>query len=106
MTSVDMPAQAFRPSMLLYDSRYRSLTIQAVAVILFMLAAAWLVNNTVQNLAVLGKDFDFGFLWTRAGYDINQTLIPYTNNSTHARAALVGVLTLCWWRCSAASSPR
>lgn len=92
MTSVDMQAQAFRPSMLLYDTRYRSLTIQAVAVILFMLATAWLVNNTLQNLAALGKDFDFGFLGARAGYDINQTLIPYTNDSTHARAALVGIL--------------
>ena len=28
----------------------------------------------------------------RAGYDISQTLIPYTNDSTHARAALVGIV--------------
>jgi general L-amino acid transport system permease protein len=28
----------------------------------------------------------------RAGYDINQRLIPYTNDSTHGRAALVGIL--------------
>ncbi len=92
MTNVDMAAAPFRPSMLLYDTRYRSLTIQAVAVILFMLAAAWLVNNTVQNLSALGKDFNFGFLGSRAGYDINQAMIPYTNDSTHARAALVGIL--------------
>ena len=92
MTTVDMPREQFRLSMLLYDTRYRSLTIQVVAVLAFMLAAAWLVNNTIQNLAALGKDFDFGFLGTRAGYDINQTLIPYTNDSTHARAALVGIL--------------
>ncbi len=92
MTSVDFPAENFRLSMLIYDTRYRSLTIQAIAVILFMLAAAWLVNNTVQNLAALGKDFNFGFLGSRAGYDINQTLISYTNDSSHARAALVGAL--------------
>ena len=87
-----MPHEQFRLSMLLYDTRYRSLTIQVVAVIAFMLAAAWLVNNTVQNLAALGKDFNFGFLGARAGYDISQTLIPYTNDSTHGRAALVGIL--------------
>ncbi|MBF9028829.1 ABC transporter permease subunit [Rhodobacterales bacterium HKCCE3408] len=52
----------------------------------------WLANNTVQNLAALGKDFDFGFLSNRAGYDINQRLIEYSNNSTHGRAALVGIL--------------
>ena len=57
-----------------------------------MTFAAWLVNNTVQNLSALGKDFNFAFLWSRAGYDINQHLIPYTNDSTHARAAVVGIL--------------
>ncbi len=92
VTSVDMSTGQFRLSMLLYDTRYRSLTIQAVAMLAFMLASAWLVNNAVQNLSALGKDFDFGFLGTRAGYDISQTLIPYSSDSTHARAALVGIL--------------
>jgi general L-amino acid transport system permease protein len=92
MTTVDLQPAPFRLSMLLYDTRYRSLTIQAVALICFMAAAAWLVNNTVENLATLGKDFNFGFLGARAGYDISQTLIPYTNDSTHARAALVGIV--------------
>ena len=63
MTTVEMPREQFRLGMLLYDTRYRSLTIQAVALIAFMAFAAWLVNNTVQNLAALGKDFNFGFLW-------------------------------------------
>jgi general L-amino acid transport system permease protein len=92
MTTVEMRGEPFRLSMLLYDTRYRSMTIQVFAVLAFMLAAAWLVNNTVQNLSALGKDFDFGFLGARAGYDISQTLIPYTNDSTHARAALVGII--------------
>jgi len=92
MTTVEMPRAQFRLSMLIYDTRYRSLTIQAVALIGFMTFAAWLVNNTVENLAALGKTFSFNFLWQRAGYDISQTLIPYTNDSTHARAALVGIV--------------
>jgi general L-amino acid transport system permease protein len=92
MTTVEIPQEQFRLSMLIYDTRYRSLTIQVIAVLAFMLAAAWLVNNTVQNLSALGKDFDFGFLGQRAGYDISQTLIPYTSDSTHGRAALVGIL--------------
>ena len=50
------------------------------------------MNNTIQNLAAKGRTFDFGFLWNRAGYDINQTLIPYTNDSTHFRALLVGLV--------------
>lgn len=86
------PRRGFRPSQLLYDSRYRSLTIQVVTLVLLGVALVWLVSNVVQNLQALGKDFDFSFLWRRAGYDISQTLIPYTNNDTHARAALVGIL--------------
>lgn len=88
----DAPKDGFRLSMLIYDTRYRSMTIQIVVLLLFMAVAAWLVDNTVRNLQTLGKDFSFGFLWNRAGYDINQTLIPYTNDSTHGRAMFVGLL--------------
>ena len=51
--------QPFRLSMLIYDRRYRSLTIQTVVFIGVMLFAAWLVNNTIENLARLGKTFSF-----------------------------------------------
>ncbi|TBN53229.1 ABC transporter permease subunit [Paracoccus sediminis] len=78
--------------MLIYDRRYRSLTFQVIVFILVMALAWWLINNTIQNLAALGKDFDFGFLWSRAGYDIPQTPIPYSSDDTHLRAALVGLL--------------
>ncbi len=84
--------QSFRLSMLIYDSRYRSMTIQVVALMLFMLAVAWLLSNAASNLAALGKPLGFGFLSQPAGYDINQRLIEYTSQSTHARAALVGLL--------------
>lgn len=83
---------AFRLSMLIYDSRYRSLTIQAVALMLFMLAVAWLLSNAASNLAALGKPLGFGFLSQPAGYDINQRLIEYNNQMSHGRAALVGIL--------------
>src|SRR6056297_76886 len=91
-TLTDPPREAFRLSQLIYDTRYRSMTIQVVAFILIMSALFWLANNTVQNLAALGKDFNFSFLTNRAGYDINQRLIDYSNDSTHGRAALVGIL--------------
>jgi general L-amino acid transport system permease protein len=91
-TMTDVPGRSFRLSQLIYDTRYRSLTIQVVAMILLMLAFTWLISNTVQNLAALGKDFNFGFLGQPAGYDINQRLIPYDSQSTHGRAALVGIL--------------
>lgn len=100
--ATDAPKDSFRLSMLVYDTRYRSYTIQIVVLILFAMAVAWLLNNTVQNLEDRGKEFNFAFLWQRAGYDIGQQLIPYTNDSTHFRALLVGLintLAVAFWGC-------
>ncbi|MCS5602956.1 MAG: amino acid ABC transporter permease [Paracoccus sp. (in: a-proteobacteria)] len=93
MTDVSAPANPpFRLNMLIYDRRYRSMTFQVIVFILVMALGWWLINNTIQNLRALGKDFDFGFLFQRAGYDIPQTPIPYTSDDTHLRAAIVGLL--------------
>ncbi|MEZ5777789.1 MAG: ABC transporter permease subunit [Paracoccaceae bacterium] len=93
MASVsETPKASFRLGMLVYDTRYRSITIQVVVMILFMAGVWWLLDNLFNNLAERGKDLSFSFLWNRAGYDINQTLIPYTNDSTHFRALLVGLV--------------
>ena len=92
MTLATEPPKAnFRLGMLIYDTRYRSYTIQVIVLILFALGVAWLANNTIENLAAKDKDINFGFLWNRAGYDIDQHLIPYTNDDTHFRALLVGL---------------
>ncbi|WP_425052887.1 amino acid ABC transporter permease [Psychromarinibacter sp. S121] len=91
-TLTDPPRESFRLSMLIYDTRYRSLTIQVVAMIGFMLLAAWLINNTLANLNTLGKPIEFGFFAEPAGYDINQILVEYNNQDSHLRAAFVGLL--------------
>lgn len=91
-TLTDPPKASFRLSMLIYDTRYRSMTIQAVAMIGFMLLAAWLINNTITNLNTLGKSPDFGFLLDPSGYDINQRLLDYNSQDTHLRASFLGLL--------------
>jgi general L-amino acid transport system permease protein len=91
-TLTDPPKPGFRLSQLIYDTRYRSITIQTVALALIVGALWWLANNTINNLNALGKDFNFGFLSNAAGYDINQKLIEYNNQMSHGRAALVGIL--------------
>ncbi|NJO37742.1 MAG: ABC transporter permease subunit [Rhizobiales bacterium] len=78
--------------MLLSDTRFRGYTIQVIAFILLMLFFGWLISNTISNLEALGKQFGFGFLADPASYDINQRLIEYTSRSSHARAAVVGIL--------------
>ena len=94
MTSVTetQSGDGFRLSQLIYDTRYRSLTIQAVTLILFLIGLWWLIDNLLANLAQLGLTPNFGFLWNRAGYDIGTSLIPYTSADTHLRAAVVGIL--------------
>lgn len=92
MSVSEAPKPAFRLSQLIYDSRYRSLTIQVVTLALFCLGFWWLGNNAYTNLDKLGLTPDFGFLQSRAGYDIGERLIPYDSSDTHGRAALVGIM--------------
>jgi general L-amino acid transport system permease protein len=50
-----------------------------------------IINNTITNMARLGIASGFGF-WNRsAGFDIGQTLIPYSAASSYGEAFWVGV---------------
>jgi general L-amino acid transport system permease protein len=91
-TLTDPPKESFRLGMLIYDTRYRSMTIQIVALIGFLIFIGWLFNNTAQNLADLGKQPSFRFLGEPAGYDINQRLLEYNSQDTHLRATFIGLL--------------
>ena len=93
MTAIPDPSkQGFKFSQLLYDTRYRSMTIQIIALIGILLCFGWLINNTASNLATLGKPIQFKFLGEPASYDINQRLLDYTSRDTHLRASLIGLL--------------
>lgn len=78
--------------MLLSDTRYRSLTLQAIAAIILALSILYIANNVATNLAAQGLNISFEFLASPAGYDINQRLIEYTSQSSNMRAAFVGIL--------------
>ncbi len=93
MAMADQPAgKSFKISMLIYDTRYRSMTIQIIMLALFLAGVWWLLDNMYSNLDELGKRPNFTFLTAPAGYDINQRLIEYSSQSTNARAWLVGLL--------------
>jgi general L-amino acid transport system permease protein len=78
--------------MLFNDTRYRALTFQAIAAIVLALAIWYLGNNLIQNLRAAGLNISFDFFGEAAGYDINQRLIEYDSQSSHGRAAIVGIL--------------
>ena len=91
-TLTDPPEGAFRLSMLLNDTRYRSYTFQGIALVLLISAVVYLANNVMTNLRDLGLNISYEFLGSPAGYDINQTLIGYDSQSTNLRAAFVGII--------------
>lgn len=95
-TLADQPIAAqsgsFKLSMLLNDTRYRSLTFQFIALVAIIAFMAFVGGNLVRNLAAAGLNISYDFLGEPAGYDINQRLIEYNSQSSHGRAALVGLL--------------
>ena len=91
-TLTDPDKESFKLSILLYDTRYRSMTIQVIALIGFVSIVFWLISNTITNLNNLGKPVEFGFLFESSSYDINQRLVEYNSRDSHLRASFVGVL--------------
>jgi len=86
------PNESFRLTMLLNDTRYRSLTFQFIALVAIIAFMAFVGGNLVRNLAEAGLNISYAFLGEPAGYDINQRPIEYDSQSSHGRAAIVGLL--------------
>lgn len=77
---------------LIYDPRIRSAFFQVLLVVLLGFGIWWIVDNTIENLHRSNISTGFGFLRGRAGFDIANTLIAYSSDSSYSRALLVGVL--------------
>jgi general L-amino acid transport system permease protein len=75
-----------------YDKETRSVIVQVIAMAVILGFFAYIINNAVINLAALGKDINFAFLWQPASYDINQHLIEYDSRSSHFSATVVGLI--------------
>ena len=86
------PKASFSVSRIWTDKESRGVIIQVIAFALFCLVIFQLGSNVVENFEKLGKPFGFDFLQQESNYDINQTLIEYNSQSSHGRAAVVGIL--------------
>ncbi len=86
-------AAAQKPKVVFWrDPVKRGYLFQALLFVLVGFLAFAAVNNAVENLSRQKMTSGFGFLSQIAGFDINQTLIPYSNTSSYGRAFLVGLL--------------
>jgi general L-amino acid transport system permease protein len=88
-----MPAEAgggIAPA--LNNERVRSVIFQVLLIVAIVSFLWWIVQNTAANLRNQGLPFGFQVLWDTAGFQIDQTLIPYRLTDTYARVYAVGLL--------------
>lgn len=76
----------------IFRPRVRSAIIQILLVALIGLAGWYIFQTTRQNIAAQRLVTGFDFFWVESGFSISQTLIPFSENNTYARAFLVGLL--------------
>ncbi len=81
-----------RLSAMFYDPKIRGLISQVVLAVLLVVLVWWIIGNTAENLKRSNIASGFGFLNGRAGFDIAQTPIPYTSDSTYLKALYIGII--------------
>lgn len=74
------------------DPKVRAIFFQVLVVVLLVAGTWWIVNNVIDNLRRSNIASGFGFINSRAGFDIAESPIAYTSDSTYGRALLVGFL--------------
>jgi general L-amino acid transport system permease protein len=74
------------------DPKIRSALVQVIMVLVVGFFVYEIVDNTVTNLTKRNISTGFGFLKKTAGFDLIQTLIAYSSESSYGRALLAGFL--------------
>jgi len=70
----------------------RGVIFQIVLIACVVGLVGFLVHNTLSNLASRSIATGFGFLQKEAGFDVGESIIPYTPADNYGRALLVGLL--------------
>ncbi len=74
------------------DVRVRGVFAQIFVIGGVILLAGYLVSNTLDNLATRNIATGFGFLDREAGFEVSESLIPYSAADTYAQVLTVGLL--------------
>ncbi|HTO30244.1 MAG TPA: amino acid ABC transporter permease [Pararhizobium sp.] len=82
-----------RPTVsLLYNQTFRRIVYQTLTIVIIVLVIFFAWTNALDNLHRANMTSGFGFLNSRAGFDVAQSLITYSSDSTYFRALQVGLL--------------
>src|SRR5690606_39574018 len=76
----------------MYDPKVRGIIFQVLVVVILAAAVYWIWGNTVDNLRRANISSGFGFLNRRSGFDVSQSLIDYSSDSSFRQALIVGLL--------------
>lgn len=76
----------------LYRPEVRQIIYQLILVVALVALFAYIIDNTIINMRRLGIASGFGFWDRTAGFDIAQTLIPFTATSSYGQAFWVSLL--------------
>jgi general L-amino acid transport system permease protein len=74
-----------------YDPHVRAVAFQVLLGLLLVALAVEIVLNTAANLEKQNIASGFDFLSRTAGFDISQSLLPYSSKSSYGQAFLVGL---------------
>jgi general L-amino acid transport system permease protein len=86
----DAPEKSKSSGSILNDPQVRGIFYQALTIIILAVLIYWIVDNTVENLRRANIASGYGFLNSRAGFDLGQSLIAFTSDSSYGRALVVG----------------
>ena len=75
-----------------YNPQVRGVVFQVLVLVAIIGLLAFFAYNARTNLQNAGIASGFGFFSERAGFDISQTLVPYTNDNSYFRAFIVGLV--------------
>jgi len=92
MASQEVLREAPSRASLINDPKVRSIFYQCLVVALLVSGVWWIVHNTIVNLTNLHIASGFAFLKGRAGFDISDSAIAYSSDSTYGRAIIVGLI--------------
>lgn len=84
---VERPSGSF-----INDPNVRGIIYQILTALIVVVLVYFIWSNTLDNLRRANIASGFGFLSGRAGFDLGQSLIAFTSDSSYARALYVGFL--------------
>jgi len=85
------PEKSKTSGSIINDPQVRGIFYQVLTLVVLAAFVYWVADNTIENLKRANIASGYAFLKGRAGFDVGQSLIAYTSDSTYQRALFVGL---------------